>query len=159
MKKLLLILPIITTFAFNTALAESSSEPQKMKKSTGGPMAVFKRTSPMPLLMSVIVRNGDELGLSDKQSAVFTQWRVNNMATSLNIGNAIIDGEKAINQAALEGKPKAEIEKMMSSVLEKRLVLASSMLTCRDLMKKTLDAKQWETLISIYNKKQKMQAM
>ncbi len=155
MKKILFILSIVTVFAFNTAVAENSTETQASKKNKAGPMAVFKRTSPMPLLMSVIVKNADKLGLSEKQSAVFTQWRVENMALSLKLGNNILAEEKAINQAALDGKPKAEIEKMMASVLEKRQTMASNMLTCRDLMVKTLDPTQWEKLVTIYNKMNK----
>lgn len=116
-------------------------------------MAVFKRTSPMPLLMSVIVKNAEELGLSEEQSAVFTQWRVDNMGSSLKIGNEIFAEEQAISQAALDGKSNAEIEKMITSVLAKRQSLASNMLKCRDLMLKTLDTTQWEKLVAIYSNK------
>lgn len=155
MKKILLVLSIITAFSFNTALAESSADKQIPKKNKGGSMAVFKQTSPMPLLMSVIVKNADKLGLSEAQSTVFTQWRVENMAPSLTLGNDILAGEKAINQAALDGKSKAEIEKMIDSVLEKRKVMARNMLICRDLMVTTLDAMQWEKLVAIYHKMNK----
>ncbi len=155
MKKILLLLSIVTLFSVNTVMA-SSTDTKTSKRSQGGPMAVFKRTSPMPLLMSVIVKNADKLGLSDAQNAVFTQWRVENMASSLKIGNEIIAGEQAISQAALEGKPNAEIEQMISSVLAKRHTLASNMLQCRDLMVNTLDANQWEKLVTIYTKRKKV---
>ena len=153
MKKILLILSIVTVASFNTALAESSTETQTSKKNKGGPMAVFKKASPMPTLMSVIVKHGDELGLSEEQNTVFNQWRVNNMGKSLKDGNAIIAEEEAISQAALAGKPNAEIEKMITSMLEKRQSIASNMLKCRDLMMKTLDTAQWAKLVAIYNNK------
>jgi hypothetical protein len=151
MKKILLILSIVTVASFNTTWAESSTETPKKNK--GGPMAVFKKASPMPTLMSVIVKHGDELGLSEEQNTVFNQWRVNNMGISLKDGNAILAEEEAISQAALAGKPNAEIEKMITSMLEKRQSIASNMLKCRDLMMKTLDTAQWEKLVAIYNKK------
>ncbi|MCK5829892.1 MAG: hypothetical protein KAH20_06275 [Methylococcales bacterium] len=155
MKKLLIALPLLSAALFNTAMAENNVEKQMPKQSNGGPMAVFKQTSPMPLLMGVIAKQGDKLDLTDKQSAVFTQWRVDNMASSLKIGNEIIAGDKAINQAAIDGKSNAEIEKMLTSVLEKRHTLASNMLTCRDMIKKTLDEGQWEKFIALYSKQNK----
>lgn len=129
------------------------------KKDKGGPMSIFKRTSPMPLLMSIIVKHGEELGLNEKQNTVFTQWRVENMGPSLKTGNEIIAEEKAISQAALEGKPNAEIEKMLSSVLEKRHRIASNMLQCRDMIIKTLDKSQWEKFVALYNKNSKKMMM
>jgi len=152
-KRLLLILAIMAALTFNAAMAENGSKSKEAKRSNGGPMAVFKQASPMPLLMSVIVKNADKFGLSEEQHAIFAQWRVGNMASSMQIGNAILAEEKAINQAALDGKPKADIEKLLSSVLDKRQELAISMLTCRDLMMQTLDAAQWEKLVTIYNSK------
>lgn len=130
-------------------------EHHTLPKNKSGPMAVFKQTSPMPLLMSVVVKNGDKLGFTEEQSAVLTQWRVEHMATSLKVvGNDILAQEKAINKAALDGKPKAEIEKMLESVLEKRKSLAGNMLKCQDLMMKPLDASQWKKPVSIYSNKQ-----
>lgn len=156
MKKILIILSIVSAFFFNTVMAESSTETQTAsKKNSAGPMTVFKRTSPMPLLMPVIVKNGEQLGLSDKQSAVFTQWRVENMRTSLKIGNEILAGEQAIRQASLDGKSTVEIEQMMISVMEKRQSIASNMLKCRDMIIKTLDTTQWAKLVTIYNKMNK----
>jgi hypothetical protein len=75
------------------------------------------------------------------------------MASSLAIGNEILEGEKAINQASLEGKSNKEVEKMLVSVLDKRHTLASHMLTCRDMIIKTLDDDQWKKLVAIYKKK------
>ncbi len=159
MKKIFVVLPILTAMLFNTAVAENKSEKQSSKKSKGASvMSIFKQTSPMPLLMGVLSKQGDKLALSKEQSAVFTQWRVDNMASSLSIGNEIIEGEKAINQASLEGKSNKEVEKILASVLEKRHTLASNMLECRDMIIKTLDDKQWKKLVSIY-KKQSMKMM
>jgi len=153
MKKTLFILPILTALSINIALAENTIDKAMPKKNNGGPMSVFKRTSPMPLLMSVIAKNSKELGLNEKQNTVFTQWRVDNMGPSLKIGNEIIAEEKAISQAALDGKSNAEVKKMLSSILEKRQKIASSMLTCRDMIIKTLDKDQWNKLVTLYAKK------
>jgi len=155
MKKTLFILPILTALSINIVLAENTIDKAMPKKNKGGPMSVFKRTSPMPLLMSVIVKNSEELGLNEKQNAVFTQWRVDNMGLSLQIGNEIIAEEEAINQAALDGKSNAEVKKILSSILEKRQKIASSMLTCRDMIIKTLDKDQWNKLVALYAKKSK----
>lgn len=159
MKKLLFTLTILSAFFLNTAMAEKMSDKHMPKKDKGGPMSIFKRTSPMPLLMSIIVKHGEELELNEKQNAVFTQWRVDNMGKSLKTGNEIIAEEKAIKQAALEGKPNAEIEKMLSSVLEKRHNIASNMLQCRDMIIKTLDKKQWGKFVALYNKNNKKMMM
>lgn len=155
MKKRLIVLPILlSAMLFNTAIAENNVEKQSVKKSKGADaMSVFKRTSPMPLLMGVLVKSGDKLALTKEQNAVFTQWRVNNMASSLQIGNEILDAEKAINQASLEGKSNKEVEEILTAMLDKRHTLASNMLACRDMIIKTLDADQWKKLVTIYNKK------
>ncbi len=153
MKKTLLVLSFFTTFAINTAMAEMNKEPPTARKNKSGLMTAFKLTSPMPLLMPVIVKNADKLGLSEEQKAVFTQWRVEKMGISLKNANAIIAEEEAIIQAALDGKPNVEIEKMMSSILEKRQFIASNMLKCRDLIINTLDTTQWQKLVAIYTNK------
>ena len=160
MKNILLTLSIFIAILLNTAMAEMNTDKKMSKKGGSNPMAVFKSTSPMPLLMSVIVKNADELKLSEKQNAVFTQWRVDNMMPSLTIGNEIIAEEEAIAQASLDGKPNVEIEKMLSSVLKKRHTLASNMMTCRDMIVKTLDSAQWEKLVGLHttNSKKMMHA-
>lgn len=151
MKKIIFILPILTALSISTVFAEKPIDKPAPNKNKGGPLSVFKRTSPMPLLMSVIAKNAEELRLNEEQNAVFTQWRVENMGPSLQIGNEIIAEEKAISQAALDGKSNAEVKKMLSSILEKRQKIASSMLTCRDMIIKTLDKTQWEKLVTLYN--------
>ncbi len=153
MNNLLFTLPLLSALFLNPVMAEMTTNTHMQKKDKESPMSIFKRTSPMPLLMGIIAKHGDKLDLTDKQSAVFTQWRVDNMASSLKMGNEIIAGDKAISQASLEGKPSAEIEKMLSSVLKKRHSIASNMLVCRDMIIKTLNKTQWEKLLAFYYKK------
>ncbi len=155
MKNLLLTLPILTAMLFNTAITENDVNNHSSKKSKGSPMVVFKKTSPMPLLMSVIVKHGEELNLTEKQSAVFNQWRVDNMGPSLKLGNEILTEEAAIQQAAIDGKPNTEIKKMLSSMLEKRNTMASNMLNCRDMIMSTLDEGQWGKFVTLYGKMNK----
>jgi hypothetical protein len=118
-------------------------------KPKGGPMSVFKQTSPMPLLMGIIVKNSDKLSLSKEQKAVFSAWRAKNMGPSLKIGKEILAEEKAITQAGIAGKSNADIQKMLSAMLKKRQTLASNMLKCRDMIMTTLDKAQWKKLVAI----------
>ncbi|MCK5925602.1 MAG: hypothetical protein KAG10_06900, partial [Methylococcales bacterium] len=137
------------------ATAEDAVEKPMPKKSHSGPMSVFKKTSPMPLLMGLIVKNSEKLAINEKQSATFSEWRAKNMATSLKIGNEILADEKTIKAASLAGKSNADIEKILVSMLNKRHQLATNMLQCRDLIIKTLDKKQWVQLVALAQKKMK----
>ena len=155
MKKHALVLPLLMALSFNTATAENAVEKPAPQKNHPEPMMVFKKTSPMPLLMGLIVKNAEALELNKKQNATFSEWRAKNMGSSLRIGNEILADEKAIKAASLAGKPNDDVEKILISMLNKRHQLATNMLQCRDLIIKTLDKKQWEKLVTFAQKKGK----
>ncbi|MCK4493235.1 MAG: hypothetical protein KAU26_04220 [Methylococcales bacterium] len=155
MKKHALVLPLLIALSFNTATAENAVEKPVPQKNHPEPMMVFKKTSPMPLLMGLIVKNAEALELNKKQNATFSEWRAKNMGSSLRIGNEILADEKAIKAASLAGKPNDDVEKILISMLNKRHQLATNMLQCRDLIIKTLDKKQWEKLVTFAQKKGK----
>ncbi|MCK5898811.1 MAG: hypothetical protein KAG06_07045 [Methylococcales bacterium] len=159
MQKLALVLPLLIALSFNTATAQDAVEKPAPKKHNNGPMAVFKQTSPMPLLMGLIVKNSEKLDINKKQNAILSEWRAKNMGPSLKMGNEILADEKAIKAASLAGKPNEDVEKILVSMLNKRHQLATNMLKCRDLIMKTLDKKQWGELVALAQKKGKEMKM
>jgi len=152
MKKLLTIASaVVITLLNTTAIADNHSE--KTVKQQPNMMMLMARTSPMPVLMPIMVKNSEKLGLSQQQNDELTKWRTENLAPALTLAKQIIDGDKAIKQAALDNKPKADIEIMIKTVLEKRLELAIKMLLCRENTKRILTEGQWEQVVTLYREK------
>ncbi|MEE9492345.1 MAG: hypothetical protein V3W04_03050 [Gammaproteobacteria bacterium] len=113
-------------------------------------MTIMKHSNPMPNLMQVIIKHGDELALSKEQNAALAIWRNENHTRSVELANAILADEKAVYQAGIGGKSRQEIQILAKSVMEKRMQMIDNKARCRDNMKKVLDNAQWQKVIARY---------
>jgi hypothetical protein len=116
--------------------------------------AVMKHVSPMPNLMPIAIGNADLLDLKKEQTEALAKGREERHDKVHGLANEIIADEKAITQAALEGKSKDEINKMSEAVMEKRLGLIDAKASCRDTMRKVLNEEQWNEVIKIAKENQ-----
>jgi hypothetical protein len=139
----------------HTAATDHADHKEDSTKQKPNPMVMLMgKTSPMPVFMPIMVKNSEELGLSKEQQDELAKWRTDNMASALALAKEIIDGDKAIKQAALDNKPTQEVEAMIASVLEKRSTMATTMLRCRENSKRILTESQWEQVTKMYREKQ-----
>ncbi len=160
MKKTLLLLSCLLLASANSAMGNCKEHDGEHKdhnksghaehKDKPNLMMLMMKTSPLPVLMPILVKNSEELGLSKEQNEALAKWRTENMAPALTLANEIIEGDKAIKQAALDGKPKEKIEAMVNAVLEKRSEMANKMLVCRDNTKRILSKSQWQKMVKLY---------
>jgi Spy/CpxP family protein refolding chaperone len=117
----------------------------------GERQALESYVSPAPSLMPIMVKQADELALTAEQKAKLGEWRAKAQAQRVQMEKAIVAERLAINQAMLDGKSRAEVQKQLKTLNldENKLVL--NKLACRDNAKKILTAQQWEKLIALYN--------
>lgn len=106
--------------------------------------------TPAPSLMPILAKQADALGLNEEQKARLADWRRVAQANREKLEKEIAADRLAINQAMLDGKSNAEIQKMMRNVQRKELKLVVGKLACRDNAKKILTPEQWEKLIELY---------
>jgi len=113
-------------------------------------MTLILKTTPLPVFMPIIMKNSEQLGLSQRQKEEFAQWRTESMGPAMMLANSIIEGDKAIKEAALSEKGSMEIQEMIKHVLEQRSELANKTLLCRENSRRILSEKQWSQVISLY---------
>jgi hypothetical protein len=114
-------------------------------------VSLMEKVSPMPMLMSTLVKHSETLELTQQQMDIFAKWRKENMASAMTLATSILNLERQINAAALKGDTSKEVTKLLSTLMDKRLALASKMLACRDNVKNALTEQQWDNLVHLYN--------
>lgn len=120
-----------------------------MKK--GGDMAAkMRHTNPMPPLMQVVIKKGDQLNLTKEQAAELKQWHDERMPVSKKLVHTILKLEAEIHAAAVDGKPLDKIDQLADSIMQNRIKLIRGKALCRDNMQRILDDKQFSQLIEIY---------
>jgi hypothetical protein len=114
-------------------------------------VSLMEKVSPMPMLMSTLVKHSETLELTQQQMDIFAKWRKENMASAMTLATSILNLERQINAAALKGDTSKEVTKLLSTLMDKRLALASKMLACRDNVKNALTEQQWDNLVHLYS--------
>lgn len=114
--------------------------------------SVMAHVSPMPNLMPLVVGNADALGLTEEQTTALAEGRSERFAKVEALASAIMNDEKMVRQAALDGKPREEINSMSESIMEQRLSLIDIKADCRDVVRKSLNDDQWSDLLALYMK-------
>jgi hypothetical protein len=114
-------------------------------------VSLMEKVSPMPMLMSTLVKHAETLELTQQQTAIFAKWRKENMASAMTLATSILNLERQINVSALKGDSSKEIANLLSTLMEKRLALATKMLACRDNVKNALSDQQWDSLVHLYS--------
>lgn len=119
------------------------------KHKRGHGMAMH-HASALPNLMKVVKKHGDQLKLSEEQAKALEAWRARHGAPIHAKAKEIREMEMAMAQAALEGRPKAQLMSMNSRILNARAHVASVKIDCRDNMRRILSPEQYEKVLSIY---------
>lgn len=114
-----------------------------------GPGYAMRHASAMPNLMRVVTYKADALKLTDAQQKTFAEWRGANHAKSMGLAKTIMDGEKALRDAARGDADTAALTAQFQAVAEARQALFQLKLNCRDTAKQTLSAEQWATLVKL----------
>ena len=116
-------------------------------------MKMLKHTSPMPNLMMTVLQNKEALGLDEIQIRNLEFWRDHKSLPAKKLVKEIVELEKEINAATLAGKPTGYLIKQISTMLSKRMQLASQKVLCRDNMMHVLTPEQWSRVVSMYKEK------
>jgi len=115
----------------------------------------MRHANPMPNLMKVVKKHGDELNLSEAQKAELNRWHDQNAKTMHANFAKVGEMEKALNAAALDGRPKAELMVMASRIMNLRTDIISVKTDCRDNMRRVLSAEQYDKLLALYQARKK----
>lgn len=143
MKLKTMTLLIIMTLASSSAIAENGHGMHNFRE-------LMNHANPMPNLMQVIRRHGDQLRLSKEQSEALASWRKAHHQPMHDKVMEINALEKKMYEAAMAGKSKEEIMKMAARLQEMRQNIISTKLDCRDNMRRILNDDQYARVLKIY---------
>lgn len=152
MKRTLFFTLFVFLMASLEAVADAKQQQSHDASDTGKSVMVslMEKVSPMPMLMSTLVKQADALELTQQQIDTFAKWRKNNMAPAMTLATDILSLERQINSAALDRENTDQLKLLLNELMQKRLSLASKMLECRDNVQKTLSKAQWQRLVELY---------
>jgi len=119
-------------------------------KGQGGHRALLRHANPMPNLMKVIKKEGDQLNLTAEQAKALETWRERHGEPMHAKAAELKKMEQALNQAAMEGRPKAELMNMASRIMNERMNIVSTKTDCRDNMRRILSAEQYNKVLALY---------
>ncbi|MCG8037910.1 MAG: Spy/CpxP family protein refolding chaperone, partial [Candidatus Thiodiazotropha taylori] len=97
----------------------------------------------------VISKNSQELKLSDAQKAQVMEWKKQNHSKMHEMVMSVIEGEKKMAQASLDGVSADEINSMAEAVSKTRLMIIAGKTRCRDRMMEILDDAQWSQVTAM----------
>ena len=106
-------------------------------------------SNPVPNYVSDIKMNADKLGLNEDQKAKVMAWNKKNGPAMAAMVKSVIDGEKEIKMASMEGASQAEISAMSNKLMDTRKKIIAGKTTCRDYVMKILSDAQWQQLTDI----------
>jgi hypothetical protein len=103
-------------------------------------------------LMKIIFKEQNGLSLSEEQFQLFTQWRTEHQSKVANKIKQIATLDKELKTLSQEG---AEMDKLLqkenlANILREEV--ATTKLNCRQLLRENLNEKQWQTLVTDYQR-------
>jgi hypothetical protein len=132
--------PLVLIFAFANVQASSMSKA----------IAAVKHATPIPGLMMVIRKHGDEINLSEEQQQGIATWAKKYRPIVIKLALEVKTGEKDLHKAALDGVSKEDIIAQLEVLLEKRKEISAIKINCRNNLHKILNDEQWTKLIELY---------
>lgn len=147
--KAVVVIALSLCLATGSVLADRY-EPGKHRSGKQSSAMVMRHANPMPNLMQAIKKHGDQLNLSGSQEAALSAWHKAHTDPMHARAAQIGDMEKALNEAALAGRPKAELLNMNARILTAREQIVAIKADCRDNMRKILSPEQFNKVLSIY---------
>ena len=112
-------------------------------------MKHMAHANPVPNYVGVIKKNSDALDLSEKQMEQVMAWRKANKDEMHKMVMSVIEQEKKIKQASLNGTSAKDILAMVKRVNEIRYKIVEGKTRCRDRMMSILNKEQWKELTSM----------
>jgi len=112
----------------------------------------MRHANPMPNLMKMIKRHGAELGLSAEQTAQLADWRAQNMERLHARVAEVAKLEAELTEAALAGRPKAELMGMASRIMTERTQIIATKADCRDNLQRVLTPEQYQQVVTLYQR-------
>jgi len=141
MKKLLLSLILGSLLCGTAAFADDMAK-QRMK--------IIHHTNPLPNLMQVIIKKGDELNLSEEQAKALKGWHSENSPRIMQDAKQIMAVEKKLHDEALAGASGDELQKLADESFRLRMEIMKIKLACRNNMHQVLKKDQWDKLLKLY---------
>ena len=136
---------------------QAGSHVNKQQKNVGRGQSdkgmAMKHANPMPNLMKVAMMYGDELNLNAEQKTAMIEWSSKAGPIMGALVKDVIKAERSLHSAALSNASQAELQDLMDRVLSFRLQVAKGKIRCRENMRKVLDDRQWDKMVSLYQQK------
>jgi len=140
--------------ATNSAVTpKSKSEPTPELTPELTPAQKLKRmrhASPLPNLMRIVLKNKEVIKLNDMQTKNLEFWRNKQSITARRLVREIMALEADVHASSLSGKSTGYLINEMSTLLGKRMQLASQKILCRDNMMHVLTPQQWSKVVELY---------
>lgn len=153
MKKITLALLLSAMLASASSFAASTTHQGHMNANMFDKAAALKHSNPMPNLMTVYKKYGNELSLNEEQAAKLKKWSSHNGPIMTNMLKSLKSAEESLHASALSAVSQDEIQGKLDNVMNLRLKIASGKMKCRTNMRKILDTSQWNTVVDIYKNK------
>ena len=141
MKKITILLLAALLFSVSGVQAENMARGQFMK--------YMAHVNPVPNYVAFIRRNSQELKISDAQMAQVMDWNKQNRSKMHGMVMSVIEGEKKMAQASMDGVSADEIKSMAEAVHKTRMEIVTGKTRCRDRMMEILDDAQWGKLTAL----------
>lgn len=111
---------------------------------------MMRHANPMPNLMKVVKKHADKLNLSEEQDKALADWRARHHDAMHARAAQVAEMEKALRDAAMAGRPKAELMVMNARILNVREQIVSTKADCRDNLRRVLAPEQYDRVLTIY---------
>jgi len=111
---------------------------------------MMQHASPLPNLMRVALNNTEAIKLDEKQVRNLEFWRDRQSIVARRLVKEIMALEAEIKEASLSGKSTGYLINKISTMLSKRMQLASQKVLCRDNMMHVLTPEQWSKVVELY---------
>jgi len=105
---------------------------------------------PMPNFMRVIMKHGDQLNLTEKQSKALASWRAKSHHVMQAKMARIKEVRTELQEAVIDGANRAEINIFLGDIDRVRSEIVATKLKCRRNMQSLLSDEQWNKLTTIY---------
>lgn len=119
-------------------------------KKHGDHMSPMRHANPMPNLMKVVSKMGDQLDLTEEQNAELAKWREAHRSDMRATVKDLMRMETELGKAALDGTNRARLMGMYSDIAKTRRDIVTTKITCRDNLKRILTEEQFNKVIALY---------
>ena len=159
-KSMLIVMTILLSLATPALACQPGGKGPEACDQKGGMkdkmarMRAMHHANPMPNLMSVVTKKGDELNLNADQEMALAEWREKSRPVIKENVAKVLKLEGEIMKASLDGADKATLMSKVDEMLTLRRDIAERKVSCRDNLRKILNKEQYNTVITAYRQHQ-----